>query len=165
MEKPAQWALVGAAWFMALTVAVIGFLAWRHFEAASAPAAPLGADAPLVDGATAICPVTHEKVVVGPSTPRLIYMNQVYYFSATADAAGIEPKRRFLLNPEAYVHPGAAPATPVDVPDAQAPAPAAPAPTSVPAAAAPTVQATAAPTFAPRMTVVPLGAVPQAAKP
>ena len=153
MEKPAQWALVGAAWFMALTVAVIGFLAWRHFEASTAAANPplLGSEAPLANGATAICPVTHEKVVVGPSTPHLVYMDNVYYFSATADAAGIEPKRRFLLDPEAYVHPGAPkPAFPPEEPTA-VPA----APSAAPAAAVPVG------TTAPRLPVtVPTVAVP-----
>jgi hypothetical protein len=114
MEKPAQWALVGAAWFLALTVAAIGFFAWRTFEAnglakPSSAAAQPGAEAPLQDGATAICPVTHETVVVGPSTPRVVYMDRVYYFSNTQDLAGHDPKRRFLMDPESFVHPGLAP--------------------------------------------------------
>ncbi len=114
MEKPAQWALVGAAWFLALTVAVIGFVAWRHFDAASQAAAAQasaqnGSSAPLADGETAICPVTHEKVIVGPATPHVVYMDHVYYFSTGLDPAGHDPKRRFLMDPESFVHPGAAP--------------------------------------------------------
>jgi hypothetical protein len=148
MEKPAQWALVGAAWFLALTVAAIGFVAWRHFDALSQAAgasavAQSGSAGPLADGETALCPVTHEKVVVGPNTPRVVYLDHVYYFSSTLDAAGHDPKRRFLMDPESFVHPGAAP--PLEAGSA--------APEAVPAAApaaVPTALPTAVPVPAPR---------------
>jgi hypothetical protein len=157
MEKPAQWALVGAAWFMALTVAAISFFAWRTFEAnaqakPAAAAAQPGAEAPLQNGATAICPVTHETVVVGPSTPRVVYMDQVYYFSSTQDLDGRDPKRRFLMDPESFVHPGAAPTLeagplPTIAVAAASPVALAAAPTPMPAAV-PTAPPTAAPAMA-----------------
>jgi hypothetical protein len=159
MEKPAQWALVGAAWFMALTVAILGFFAWRMFEAnglakpASAAAQP-GAEAPLQDGATAICPVTHETVVVGPSTPRLVYMDRVYYFSSTQDIDGHDPKRRFLMDPESFVHPGLAPTLQAGpLPTIASAAPSNPAvavamPAALPSATVATALPTAAPTLA-----------------
>jgi hypothetical protein len=162
MEKPAQWALVGAAWFLALTVAVIGFFAWRLFESnAQAKQASAqvqaGYEAPLADGAKAVCPVTHETVVVGPATPHVVYLDRVYYFSTTVDAAGHDPKRRFLMDPESFVRPGQAPQlesgplpTLVASPPPQAAAPAAtalPAPTPVP-----TLAPTPLPTPRPAMT-------------
>lgn len=112
MEKPAQWALVGAAWFLALSVAVLGCLAWHRFGAMPAVPAggpPQGSEAELAEGATAICPVTGHKLVVSAATPRVIYQSRVYYFDDKPDAAGILPKRRFLSDPEAILHPGLAP--------------------------------------------------------
>jgi hypothetical protein len=126
MDKPAQWALVGAAWFLALTVAVIGFLAWRHFEAISGPLAVAGTAAPLQDGATAICPVTKERIVIAKDTPQLVYKERVFYFSKTLDAAGREPKRLFLMDPEFYANPGTPPLAeriPTPVPETVNPAP------------------------------------------
>ncbi len=123
MEKPAQWALVGAAWFLALTIAIVSVLAWRHFEGLPAAGVPApgvaGSPQALPEGATAICPVTHEKVMIGPATPHVVYMDRVYYFSTTLDASGREPKRAFLMDPEFYVHPGSAPLPPIP---AEAPA-------------------------------------------
>ena len=111
MDKPAQWALVGAAWFLALTVAMISFLAWRHFDATSQAnrliaAAAQGQELKLPDGASAICPVTKEKLIITKDTPHLIYKDRVYYFSTTLDPAGKEPKRLFLMDPEFYASPG-----------------------------------------------------------
>jgi len=128
-------------------VAVIGFVAWRHFDAGSQAAtaqaaAQNGSAGPLADGETAICPVTHEKVIVGPATPHVVYMDHVYYFSTTPDPAGHDPKRRFLMDPESFVHPGAAPPA-----DAAAPTALPMAPTAVV-----TLWPTALPTLAPVFT-------------
>jgi hypothetical protein len=169
MEKPAQWALVGAAWFLALTVAAMGFFAWRTFEAnglakpAAVAAAQAGADVPLQEGATAICPVTHETVVVGPATPRVTYMDRVYYFSGTKDPDGNDPKRRFLMDPESFVHPGLAPTLePGLLPTlAVAAAPSIPAVAAPPAA--PTPLPTAWTTAATARAATPLSATSQAA--
>ena len=113
MDKPAQWALVGAAWFLALSVAILGFLTWRHFVPSGvAPMASAelgGSAAELAPGATAVCPVTGQKLVISATTPKVIYKDRVYYFSDQPDAAGVLPKRRFLMDPEAVLHPGAAP--------------------------------------------------------
>jgi hypothetical protein len=114
MDKPAQWALVGAAWFLALSVAVIGFLAWRHFET-QAVAAQLvltvaqGSATPLPLGAQAICPVTKEHLIIAADTPTLVYKERYYYFSKGLDSAGHEAKRLFLLDPEYYANPGTLP--------------------------------------------------------
>lgn len=110
MDKPAQWALVGAAWFLALSVALLGFLALRHFEAKSAlTPATAGSLGELAPGSSAVDPVTGATLTVGPDTPRVVYQDRVYYFSNVSDAAGILPKRRFLMDPENYVHPGLVP--------------------------------------------------------
>jgi YHS domain-containing protein len=110
MDKPAQWALVGAAWFLALSVALLGFLAFRHFEAKSAlTAATAGSLGELALGSSAVDPVTGATVTVGADTPRVVYQDRVFYFSNVSDAAGILPKRRFLMDPENYVHPGLVP--------------------------------------------------------
>ena len=158
MEKPAQWALVGAAWFLALTVAVIGFFAWRLFEGSvrdkqAQAQVQAGFEAPLTDGAKAVCPVTHETVVVGPGTPHVVYLDRVYYFSTTVDAAGHDPKRRFLMDPESFVHPGQAPqldSGPLPTLAASPPASSAalPAPTAFPSPV-PTMAPTVAPTLLP----------------
>lgn len=133
MDKPAQWALVGAAWFLAISVAVLGFLAWRHLAGGIEVAPALqGSEAALAIGATAICPVTGQKVVVGPNTPHVVYQNRVYYFSDQADAAGLLPRRRFLMDPEAILHPGAAPTLAQQAQTAVAAATAVPLATPVP---------------------------------
>lgn len=147
MDKPAQWALVGAAWFLALSVALLGFLAWHHFaaspDAATAGAsAPGGSEAELALGTHAICPVSGEKLVISAKTPKVIYKDRVYYFYDLPDAAGILPKRRFLMDPEAVLHPGAAPTL-------EQQGQAAAAALSASAALRATLAPTAAPTFAP----------------
>ena len=60
-------------------------------------------------GASAICPVSGQKLVVTAKTPKVIYKDRVYYFYDQPDAAGILPKRRFLMDPEAMLRPGAGP--------------------------------------------------------
>jgi hypothetical protein len=149
MEKPAQWALVAAAWFLALTVALLGWLAYRRFIAlpAAAAAAVAGAEAPLAPGASAVCPVTKQTVTVGPETPSVVYQGRVYYFSDEKDAAGHSAKTRFLMDPQAYLGGSAAPA-----PETGA---SAPAPTAVPAAP-PTAVPTPLPTAPPRATATPI---------
>lgn len=130
MEKPAQWALVGAAWFLALSIAILGFLVWQHLERSSTGpvvgTAAVGDTAELAVGASTVCPVTGEKLVVAADTPRLVYQDRVYYFSAKADAAGTLPKRRFLMDPESFVHPGVAPALVAPTPLPTVPSVAAP---------------------------------------
>jgi YHS domain-containing protein len=131
MDKKAQWALVGAAWFLAGTVALFGWLAWQRFGVQKDPAAALR---PAADG-TVRCPVTGEALQALSSTPQLVYQGQTYYFSAAKDAEGRDARTRFLMQPELYLHPSAV--TPI--PDVPAPAASASAPaTPAPAPAAPT---------------------------
>jgi hypothetical protein len=140
MDKPAQWALVAAAWFTAVCVAGIAFMAWRHFDRVAVQAAeaalPLGTVEALPLGATALCPVTKEKLLVAADTPQLVYRDLHYYFAKSGP--GGEPKRLFLMDPELYLHPGLA----------QAPAPELPAPT-------PASSPLPGPAAAPRVTEAP----------
>jgi hypothetical protein len=170
MDKPAQWALVGAAWFLALTVAVIGFVAWRHFEAQAAAArlvlaAAQGSDAPLPEGTAAICPVTKEHLIVAKDTPHLVYKERHYYFSKSLDAAGHEPKRLFVMDPEFYASPGTPPlAERLSAPEATAAEPTAvPTPLATPVPTlAPTPVPTRAPIAAPTSPALAPGANPVA---
>ncbi|HTB22256.1 MAG TPA: hypothetical protein VK914_06085 [bacterium] len=113
MDRPAQWALVGAAWFLALSVAVFGYLAWQRLERV-APSSPQETAAAAVwavqsDG-TALCPVTGERVSVGPDTPRVTYLGRTYYFSGEKDSSGVDARTRFLMDPESWLqHRPAAP--------------------------------------------------------
>lgn len=101
MDKKAQWALVGAAWFMALSVAVLGWLAWRHFNPGQQdPAARYGLQA---DG-YALCPVTKTPVKVRPDTPKVDYQGVVYHFSEALDAEGRSARLLFLMDPESYLN-------------------------------------------------------------
>jgi YHS domain-containing protein len=105
MDKKAQWALVGAAWFLAISFAVLGYLGWRHFSH--------GADDPTVlyslqaDG-SAVCPVTQKKLQVTESTPKVVYQGTPYYFATDADNEGRDARTRFLMDPEAYLRPAKA---------------------------------------------------------
>ena len=105
MDKKAQWALVGAAWFLALSVAGLGWLAWRRF---GPPPDPSLAWQVASDG-TARCPVTGESVQAVSATPKVDYQGKVYYFSASTDADGRDARTRFLMDPESYLHPKARP--------------------------------------------------------
>ena len=106
MEKRAQWALVGAAWFLAVSVAVIGFLAYERLAApAAANAAAVGQHR---DG-TAICPVTGQVLQVLTSTPKVDYLGTVYYFSGDQDAQGLDARTRFLMDPDKYLKAPSAP--------------------------------------------------------
>lgn len=102
MDKKAQWALVGAAWFLALSVAALGWLAWRGL--AGPGAAPLGA-AGAVRGGLARCPVTGESVQALSSTPQVDYLGTVYFFSTARDGEGRDARTRFLMDPGAYLKP------------------------------------------------------------
>lgn len=152
MDKPAQWALVGAAWFLAISVSLLGFLAYRHFGAGgpAVTAASAGSVGELAVGASAVDPVTGSPVVVGTDTPHVVYQDRVYYFSSLSDAAGIMPKRRFLMDPESYVHPGLVPSlsTQAAVAEATAVAAGRSLPTPFPTAG-PTAIPTAVPTAIP----------------
>jgi hypothetical protein len=112
VDRPAQWALVGAAWFLALSVAVFGFLAWQRLERAAplnVPQAAAGAWSVQTDG-TALCPVTGQRITVGPDTPRVVYLGRTYYFSDERDASGVDARTRFLMDPESWLgHRTAAP--------------------------------------------------------
>lgn len=103
MDKKAQWALVGAAWFMAFSVAGLGWLAWQRFGPEPDPA-----KAYIVrsDG-TAMCPVTRESVQAVSSTPQVDYQGLVYYFSTAKDAEGRDARTRFLMDPESFLRPAA----------------------------------------------------------
>jgi len=106
MDKKAQWALVGAAWFLALSVAGLGYMGWRHF-------APVGGDPKVLyalqaNGKT-VCPVTGKSLQVVETTPRVNYQGTVYYFSADTDGEGRDARTRFLMDPESFLRP--APAT------------------------------------------------------
>lgn len=119
MDKPAQWALVGAAWFLAVSVAVFGFLTWQRMGAVRAPSGPLAATAGATAGSTspwalqsdgtAVCPVTGQRLQVGPDTPTVSYLGNTYYFSADKDASGADARTRFLMDPDSWLHRGATP--------------------------------------------------------
>jgi|GEM_PF-3041963 YHS domain-containing protein len=104
MEKRAQWALVGAAWFFALSVAGLGFMAYRRLNSPpAAAAAPPASTWGLRSDGTALCPVTGEVLQVVSSTPRVDYVGAVYYFSADKDGQGLDARMRFLMDPERYL--------------------------------------------------------------
>lgn len=105
MDKKAEWALVGAAWFLALSVAGLGWLAWSHFGPRPDPAKAFVVQ---TDG-RARCPVTGEWVQAVSTTPQVDYQGQIYYFSSDKNADGQDARTRFLMAPESYLHPAAAP--------------------------------------------------------
>jgi YHS domain-containing protein len=105
MDKKAQWALVGAAWFLAISVAVLGFLGWRHFSPSSDD--PKQVYALKTDGST-LCPVTRKPVQVVEATPKVVYQGMTYYFAADLDLEGRDARTRFLMDPEAFLRPAAA---------------------------------------------------------
>jgi hypothetical protein len=121
VDKPVQWALVGAAWFLAGSVAVFGFLTWQRLGSIRTPAgtlaAPLGNAAAtgssspwaLQSDGTALCPVTGQRIQVGPDTPTVTYLGNTYYFSGDKDASGQDARTRFLMDPDSWLHRGAAP--------------------------------------------------------
>ena len=103
MDNRAQWALVGAAWFLALSVAVLGYLGYRHFAApAQGPPTDVGLAQPLAPGSKATCPVTRAELTVGADTPSAVYKGQTYYF-APATVGGKDNKTLFLMDPERYL--------------------------------------------------------------
>jgi len=104
MDKPAQWALVGAAWFLALSVALFGFLAWQGLGHGAPPRGPQDSTAlALQSDGTALCPVTGQRVLVGLDTPKLTYLGRTYYFSSDKDAEGQDARTRFLMDPDAWL--------------------------------------------------------------
>lgn len=115
MDKKAQWALVGAAWFMAGTVAVVSWKAWQRFGVERDPFAAFQ----VAEDGTVRCPVTGEKLQALSSTPQVVYLGKTYYFSGAKDGEGRDARTRFLMQPDLYLHPGAV--TPL--PAAPAPAP------------------------------------------
>jgi hypothetical protein len=109
VDRKAQWSLVAAVWFIALSVAVFGFLIWRRI-APPAAAAPLTAQSlvPQANGSVR-CPVTGESIQVGPDTPTVNYRGQTYYFATAKDSDGLDARTRFLMAPDRYVSPTAQP--------------------------------------------------------
>jgi len=109
VDRKAQWSLVAAAWFIALNVAVFGFLIWRRVGPAAA-AAPLTTQSlvPQANGSVR-CPVTGESLQIRADTPTVNYRGQTYYFSTAKDANGLDARTRFLMDPEHYVSPSAQP--------------------------------------------------------
>jgi YHS domain-containing protein len=101
MDKKAQWALVGAAWFLALSVAGLGWLAWSHFGRTENSTAGFT----TVTNGQVHCPVTGESVQAVSSTPHVSYMGVTYYFSTAADGDGHDARTRFLMDPESFLHP------------------------------------------------------------
>ena len=94
MDKKAQWAMVGAFWFLALGVVGIG---WYTFV-----------QRPSVDGSgrlpsSAVCPVTGKDLRVSPQTPSVRYQDKLYFFAAGEDAAGHSPRDLFLMDPSRYI--------------------------------------------------------------
>lgn len=99
MDRPAQWALVGAAWFLAASVAVFGYLTWQRLGRV-----PMASGAAAsADPSYAICPVTGARVLVGPATPKVVYMGHTFYFSGAVDSDGLDARSRFLMDPEAWL--------------------------------------------------------------
>jgi hypothetical protein len=98
VDKKAQWALVGAAWFLALTMAGLAWMLWRHFVPAAQP--PVWSVA--ADG-TARCPVTGKRVPAVPETPHVDYLGHIYYFAPDKDAEGNDARTRFLMDPERWL--------------------------------------------------------------
>ncbi|HTB34112.1 MAG TPA: hypothetical protein VK842_04570 [bacterium] len=109
MDKKAQWSLVGAAWFAALSVAGFGYLIWQRGGSPALPG-PLTAQSlvPQANG-TVRCPVTGELLQVGPDTPTVNYRGQTYYFSTAKDGNGLDARIRFLMDPDRYLSPTAHP--------------------------------------------------------
>lgn len=111
MDKKAEWSLVGAAWFLALSVGGFGYLAWRRLG----PAAPAASTAPAADAwglkadGTARCPVTGEILRVVSSTPQVDYLGHVYYFSLATDSQGLDARTRFLMDPDSFLKAAPAP--------------------------------------------------------
>jgi YHS domain-containing protein len=102
MDKKAQWALVGAAWFLSLTVAGLGWLAWERFGKAAADPSQAFIE---VSGGRVRCPVTGESVMAVSATPHVDLGGQTYYFSAALDGEGHDARTRFLMDPDKYLHP------------------------------------------------------------
>jgi YHS domain-containing protein len=109
MEKRAQWALVGAAWFLAISVAVIGVLAYRHFSAPAVAPAPPASTWGLRSDGSALCPVTGQALAVTTATAKVDYLGAVYYFSPDKDSQGLDARTRFLMDPERYLKAAPAP--------------------------------------------------------
>jgi YHS domain-containing protein len=105
MDKPVQWALVGAAWFLALSVALFGYLAWQRTGSAAPAAAGSAAQWSVASDGTAQCPVTGKRIQVGPATPKVVYMGKTYYFADDKDDQGNDARSRFLMDPDSYLKP------------------------------------------------------------
>lgn len=108
MDKKALWSLVGAAWFAALSVGVFGYLIWRHGATQGQPG-PLTAQSLVPSNGSVRCPVTGELLTLGPDTPTVNYRGQIYYFSLSKDANGLDARTRFLMDPDRYLSPTAQP--------------------------------------------------------
>jgi len=108
VDKSAQWALVAAAWFIALSVALFGYLAWQRLGQPRPVMAASDQWGVQADG-TALCPVTGKRVPVGPRTSKVTYLGRTYYFSDDKDAQGEDARTRFLMDPDSWLKRQAAP--------------------------------------------------------
>ncbi|HTB35013.1 MAG TPA: hypothetical protein VK842_09125 [bacterium] len=109
MDRKAQWSLVGAAWFAALSVSLFSYLNWRRGGTGGAPAALTAQSLVPQSNGSVRCPVTGELIQVGPDTPTVNYRGQTYYFSTSKDANGLDARTRFLMDPDHYLSPPAQP--------------------------------------------------------
>ena len=103
MDKNAQWALVAAAWFLALSVALLGWLGYRHLNRPVAVAAEPAGGGIVPLGDRAICPVTHQSLVVDAKSSQAVSRGRTYYFAPGRDERGREYRTLFLMDPEAYL--------------------------------------------------------------
>jgi YHS domain-containing protein len=121
MDKKAQWSLVAAAWVLAIGVLALGLYALHRFSPddskTAAPPVPQPGIATKV-----FCPVDHVEVVVGPTTPKVNYNGNTYYFCDTKDSQGRSHKELFLMDPQLYLT-GQSSYAPVQTPAAATPAP------------------------------------------
>jgi YHS domain-containing protein len=101
MDKQAQWALVAAAWVLAIGIICMGLYAIYHFS----NAAPVVETAVRVFGTAQnpICPVDGDPVVLGPDTPSVNYNGNTYYFCGHKDTLGRDHKMLFLMDPMHYL--------------------------------------------------------------
>lgn len=100
MDKKAQWGLVSAAWFLALSVTGLGYLALKKLDA------PVVAEQGVSEGSVvteAICPVTKRRLQLQPNTPKLNYKGRDFYFADDVDEKGHTAKQRFLMDPELFL--------------------------------------------------------------
>ncbi len=100
MDKKAQWGLVSAAWFLALSVAGLGYLALQR---SSQPVSETQGAAEGSAPKEATCPVTKRHLQVDATTPKFTYKDRDFYFADDTDEKGRSAKQRFVMDPEYYL--------------------------------------------------------------